>query len=56
MKALDGSVETLGLRIVTFQLLSVHFTVACLAAKPLNRSESEGDLVMIQTLLLFKCK
>ena len=56
MKALDGSVETLGLRIVTFQLLSVHFTVACLVAKPLNRSESEGDLVMIQTLLLFKCK
>ena len=33
-----------------------HFTVACLVAKPLNRSEAKGDLVMIQTLLLFKCK
>ena len=32
------------------------FTVACLVAKPLNRSEAKGDLVMIQTLLLFKCK
>ena len=56
MKALDRNVETLGLQIVTCQLLSVHFTVACLVAKPLNRSESEGDLVMIQILLLFKCK
>ena len=28
----------------------------CLVAKPLNRSEAKGDLVMIQTLLLFKCK
>ena len=34
----------------------VHFTVVCLAAKPLNRSEAKVDLVMIQTLLLFKCK
>ena len=29
----------------------VHFTVACLVAKPLNRSEAKGDLVMIQTSL-----
>ena len=29
----------------------VHFTVVCLAAKPLNSSEAKGDLVMIQTLL-----
>ena len=28
-----------------------HFTVACLVAKPLNRSEAKVDLVMIQTLL-----
>ena len=28
----------------------------CLDAKPLNRNEAKGDLVMIQTLLLFKCK
>ena len=34
----------------------VHFTVVCLVAKPLNRSKAKGDLVMIQTLLLFKCK
>ena len=33
-----------------------HFTVVCLVAKPLNRNEAKGDLVMIQTLLLFKCK
>ena len=37
-------------------MLIVHFTVACLVAKSLNRSEAKGDLVMIQTLLLFKCK
>ena len=34
----------------------VRFTVVCLVAKPLNRNEAKGDLVMIQTLLLFKCK
>ena len=34
----------------------VHFTVVCLVVMPLNRSEAKGDLVMIQTLLLFKCK
>ena len=34
----------------------VHFTVMCLVAKPLNRNEAKGDLVMIQTVLLFKCK
>ena len=34
----------------------VHFTVVSLVAKPLNRNEAKGDLVMIQTLLLFKCK
>ena len=27
-----------------------------MVAKPLNRNEAKGDLVMIQTLLLFKCK
>ena len=35
--------------------LIVHCTVACLVAKPLNRSEAKGDLIMIQTLPLFKC-
>ena len=34
----------------------VHFTVVCLVAKSLTRSEAKGDLVMIQTLLLLKCK
>ena len=34
----------------------VHFTVVCLVAKSLNRSKAKGDLVMIQTLLLFKCE
>ena len=29
--------------------LIVHFTVVCLVAKPLNRSEAKDDLVMIQT-------
>ena len=30
------------------------FTVVCSVAKPLNRSEAKVDLVMVQTLLLFK--
>ena len=30
------------------------FTVVCTVAKPLNRSEAKVDLVMVQTLLLFK--
>ena len=34
----------------------VHFTVACLVAKPLEKSEAKVDLVMIKTLLLFQCK
>ena len=34
----------------------VHFTVLCLVAKPLNRSEARVDFVVIQTLLLFICK
>ena len=34
----------------------VHFTVVCLVARRLNWSEVKVDLVMIQTLLLFKCK
>ena len=32
----------------------VHFTFVCWIAEPLNRSEANGDLVMIETLLLFK--
>ena len=32
----------------------VQFTVMCLVA--FNRSEAKGELIMIQTLLFFKCK
>ena len=32
-----------------------HFTVVCLVAWPLNESEAEGDLVLIETSLLFSC-
>ena len=38
-------------RVKQFWSEIVHFTVACLVAKPLNRSEAKGDLVMIQTSL-----
>ena len=33
-----------------------HFTFVSFVAKPLNRIEAKGDLVIIQTLLLSKCK
>ena len=33
-----------------------HFTVVCLVTWPLSGSEAGGDLVLIQTLLLFICK
>ena len=36
--------------------IMVHFTVVYLVAKPLNRSKAKVDLVITQTLLLFKCK
>ena len=39
-----------------FADLIVHFTVTLLIAKSLNTSEAKSDLVMIQTLLLFRCK
>ena len=42
--------------LITANCPTVHFTVVCLVAKPLNRNEAKGDLVMIQTLLLFKCR
>ena len=34
----------------------VHFTIVCLEAKPLNRSDARVYFVVIQTLLLFICK
>ena len=33
-----------------------HFTVVFLVSRPLNGNEAEGDLVLIQTLLLLLCK
>ena len=33
-----------------------HFTVVCLVARPLNEYEAGGDLVLIETSLLFLCK
>ena len=33
-----------------------HFTVACLVAWPLNENEAGGDLVLVETSLLFLCK
>ena len=32
-----------------------HFTVSCLVTWPLNESEAGGDLVLIETSLLFSC-
>ena len=32
-----------------------HFTVSSLVAWPLNESEAGGDLVLIETSLLFSC-
>ena len=32
-----------------------HFTVVCLVAWPLNEGEAGGDLVLIETSLLFLC-
>lgn len=40
-----------GLRAI---LQIAYFAVVCLVARPLNRSEAEDDLVMIETLLLSK--
>ena len=33
-----------------------HFTVVCLVAWPWNENEAGGDLVLIETSLLFLCK
>ena len=40
----------------TVHSIILHFTVVCLVAKPLNRSETRIDFVVTQTLLLFICK
>ena len=33
-----------------------HFTVVCLVAWPSNKNEAGGDLVLVETSLLFLCK
>ena len=33
-----------------------HLTVACSVTRPLNDSEAEGDLALIETSLVFSCK
>ena len=35
---------------------NVHFTVACLVAKALNKSEAKGDLIIKDKNPSFKCK
>ena len=39
-----------------FSQLIDHFTVVRLVAWPLNENEAGGDLVLIETSLLFLCK
>ena len=41
-------------RLVNFLTID-HFTVSCLVAWPLNESEAGGDLVLIETSVLFSC-
>ena len=43
-------------QLVLVLLLIGHFTVVCFVTWRLSESEAGGDLVLIQTLLLFTCK
>ena len=47
--------EMNGLRKTMLKSLIGHFTVVSLVTWPLSGSEAGGDLVLIQTLLLFIC-
>ena len=40
----------------TKYILIAYFTIMCSVTWPSGRSEAEGDLVLIQTALLFSCK
>jgi len=42
--------------IMRFSPVIDHFTAVCLVAWPLSENEAEGDLVLIETLLLFLYK
>ena len=55
LSALEFAISTY-MRDYLYLLGIIHFTVAWLVAKPFNRGEAKEDLLMIQTLLLSKCK
>ena len=42
------------LSLIRFRI--AHFTVVCLVAWPLNENEAGGDLVLIESLLIFSRK
>ena len=49
--------DKLGLPLFLLIEVSIdYFTVVCLVTWPFNKSEAEGDLVMIETLKLLLCK
>ena len=54
-RATIETVAGMSLKFLNSKLLISSFYRWCLVAKLLNRSEVKDDLVMIQTLLLFKC-
>ena len=54
-RATIETVAGVSLKFLNSKLLISSFYSWCLLAKLLNRSEAKDDLVMIQTLLLFKC-
>ena len=54
-RATIETVAGMSLKFLNSELLNSSFYNWCLVSKLLNRSEAKDDLVMIQTLLLFKC-
>ena len=54
-RAAIETVAGMSLKFLNSELLNSSFYNWCLVSKLLNRSEAKDDLVMIQTLLLFKC-
>ena len=49
-------VGSVGFAVYSEKLTMGHFTVVCSVPWPLNRSEAGGNLVFLQTLLLFTYK
>ena len=54
-RATIETVAGMSVKFLNSELLNSSFYNWCLVSKLLNRSEAKDDLVMIQTLLLFKC-